>query len=93
MEPSIENRSINRGFNTLKKKKNLLYYDAWSNGETGYPLVDASIICLKNTGYLNFRMRSMIVSFLTHHLWQPWELSLHPSSYSKVPKVITVFLT
>ena len=75
MEPSIEKRSINRGFNTLKKKKNLLYYDAWCNGETGYPLVDASIICLKNTGYLNFRMRSMIVSFLTHHLWQPWELS------------------
>ena len=36
-------------------------------------LFDASIICLKTTGYLNFRMRSMIVSFLTHHLWQPWQ--------------------
>ena len=49
------------------------YYDSWENGETGYPLVDASIECLKTTGYLNFRMRPMIVSFLTHHLWQPWQ--------------------
>ena len=40
--------------------------------KTGYPLVDASMKCFE-TGYLNFRMRAMLVSFLTHHLWQPWE--------------------
>ena len=73
MEHNIEFESVNRGYNDLKKKKVKKYYDSWENGETGYPLVDASIECLKTTGYLNFRMRSMIVSFLTHHLWQPWQ--------------------
>lgn len=29
--------------------------------------------CLQQTGYLNFRMRSMLVSFATHHLWLPWQ--------------------
>ena len=29
--------------------------------------------CLIETGYLNFRMRAMLVSFFTHHLWQPWK--------------------
>ncbi len=29
--------------------------------------------CVNETGYLNFRMRAMVVSFLTHHLWQPWQ--------------------
>lgn len=30
--------------------------------------------CLRETGYLNFRMRAMLVSFLTHHLWQDWRV-------------------
>ena len=29
--------------------------------------------CLISTGYVNFRMRALLVSFLTHHLWQPWQ--------------------
>ena len=29
--------------------------------------------CLNETGYLNFRMRAMVVSFFTHNLWQPWQ--------------------
>jgi hypothetical protein len=41
-------------------------------GRTGYPLIDASMRCLAATGYINFRSRAMLVSFLTHHLWQDW---------------------
>lgn len=33
--------------------------------------------CLVETGWLNFRMRAMLVSFLTHHLWQPWQAGSH----------------
>ena len=33
--------------------------------------------CLVETGYLNFRMRSLVVSFFTHHLWQPWQACAH----------------
>ncbi|MCA6409983.1 MAG: FAD-binding domain-containing protein, partial [Cytophagales bacterium] len=32
---------------------------------------------VKSTGYLNFRMRSLQVSFFTHHLWQPWQAGAH----------------
>jgi len=77
MESSIEFKSINRGYLSLNKIKNKKFIDLWEQGKTGYPLVDASILCLKETGYLNFRMRSMIVSFFTHHLWQPWQDSSH----------------
>ena len=39
---------------------------------TGFPLVDASMRCLRTTGYINFRMRAMLASFFTHILWQDW---------------------
>ncbi|MES3516257.1 MAG: FAD-binding domain-containing protein [Natronomonas sp.] len=45
---------------------------AWKDGETGYPMVDASMRCLRDTGWLNFRMRAMCASFFTHVLQQPW---------------------
>lgn len=72
-EPSIEFNNMNKGFNILNKKINPSYIQKWEIGQTGYPLVDASIRCLKDTGYINFRMRALIVSFFTHHLWQPWQ--------------------
>ncbi|WP_198439792.1 cryptochrome/deoxyribodipyrimidine photo-lyase family protein [Pareuzebyella sediminis] len=69
-EPRMEFEAINRGFLGLEQPLNKNFVSAWMNGKTGYPLVDASMRCVKQTGYLNFRMRSMVVSFLTHHLFQ-----------------------
>ncbi|MEM7510392.1 MAG: FAD-binding domain-containing protein, partial [Bacteroidota bacterium] len=40
-------------------------------------LVDAAIRCVAETGYLNFRLRAMLVSFLTHHLWLDWKRGAH----------------
>ena len=77
MEPRIEFESVNRGYKKLKKPINQLFIDAWERGLTGYPLVDASVRCLRQTGYLNFRMISLIVSFFTHHLWQPLQEASH----------------
>lgn len=45
---------------------------AWQEGRTGVPLVDACMRCLHQTGYINFRMRAMLVSFLVHHLDIDW---------------------
>lgn len=73
MESRMEFESVNKGYKTLEKTENKLFVDAWKNGVTGFPLVDASMRCLIETGYINFRMRAMLVSFLTHHLWQPWQ--------------------
>ena len=48
----------------------------WETGQTGYPLVDACMRCLLQTGYINFRMRAMLVSFLCHHLLVDWRLGV-----------------
>lgn len=80
MEEVMEFESVNKGFHSLKKKLNENYIEAWKTGKTGFPLIDASMRCLNETGYLNFRMRAMLVSFFTHNLWQPWqEASQHLS--------------
>jgi deoxyribodipyrimidine photo-lyase len=73
MEEVMEFESVNKGFHSLKKKVNENYIEAWETGQTGFPLIDACMRCLNETGYLNFRMRAMLVSFFTHNLWQPWQ--------------------
>jgi len=47
---------------------------AWKEGRTGYPMVDAAMRCLRETGWLNFRMRAMAASAYFHLLQQPWRL-------------------
>ncbi|MCH7410490.1 DNA photolyase family protein [Belliella sp. DSM 111904] len=74
MECRMEDEHVNRGFELIQKPYEADKVKAWELGNTGYPLVDACIRCLKETGYLNFRMRAMIVSFLTHHLYQDWRV-------------------
>lgn len=73
MEHTMEDASVNKGFHKLKKTISQEYIKRWKEGQTGYPLVDACMRCLKETGYLNFRMRALVVSFFTHNLWQPWQ--------------------
>ena len=73
MEHTMENASVNKGFHKLKKSISEKYQKAWREGQTGFPLVDASMRCLIETGYVNFRMRAMLASFFTHILWQPWQ--------------------
>lgn len=73
MECRMEFEPVNRGYLRLEKPGKTDWLSAWESGQTGFPLVDASIRCLKATGYLNFRMRALTVSFATHLLWQPWQ--------------------
>lgn len=73
MECDMEYGSINKAYHHLQKDVNEELIQKWQTGQTGYPLVDACMRCVNTTGYLNFRMRAMLVSFLMHHLWQPWK--------------------
>ena len=73
MEDRYEFENINRGYDLMERPLIPERLEAWKTGTTGVPMVDACMRCLHATGYLNFRMRSMLVSFLTHHLWQPWK--------------------
>ncbi len=77
MQVDIEYQNLNSAFNGIREKKDKKKFKSWKNGSTGYPLIDAAMRCVKESGYLNFRLRATVVSFLTHHLWQPWQ----PGSY------------
>ena len=79
-EPAIEFENFNRAFDGMRQEDR----DAWSDAErdrfeafiaarTGYPLVDACLRCLDRTGWINFRMRAMLVSFASYHLWLHWK--------------------
>jgi deoxyribodipyrimidine photo-lyase len=72
MECRMEHEDLNRGYMMHTRGDNPDRLDAWRTGQTGYPLIDACMRCLTQTGYINFRSRAMLVSFLTHHLWQDW---------------------
>jgi deoxyribodipyrimidine photo-lyase len=71
-ECRYEFENINRAYDTLIKPRNEVYIKAWQEGQTGVPLVDACMRCLVATGYINFRMRAMVVSFFVFNLWQDW---------------------
>jgi len=71
-ECRYEHENINRAFNQLEKPRNEDYIKAWQTGQTGVPIVDACMRCVVETGYLNFRMRAMVVSFFAYNLWQNW---------------------
>ena len=71
--PAWTDKAVNpvlRGFNEDTHDPDLV--TAWKRGTTGYPMVDASMRCLAETGWLNFRMRAMCASFFSHILHQPW---------------------
>ena len=71
-ECSMEFENVNSAYNAVLKPKNDAYILAWQSGKTGVPIVDACMRCLVATGYINFRMRAMVVSFFVFNLWQDW---------------------
>ncbi|AZQ61867.1 deoxyribodipyrimidine photo-lyase [Flammeovirga pectinis] len=76
-ECTYETECVNKGYETLVNDNNDAFLTAWKEGKTGYPLVDACMRCLIETGWLNFRMRAMVVSFLCHHLDQDWRRGVY----------------
>ena len=74
---SYENLCINKGYESLEFSNNPTYLQAWKEGNTGLPLVDACMRCLIKTGWINFRMRAMVVSVLCHHLDCDWRLGMY----------------
>jgi deoxyribodipyrimidine photo-lyase len=72
VECTYETHCINSGYEYLEHPKDNTKIRAWQSGLTGFPLLDACMRCLVHTGWLNFRMRAMLVSFFCHHLYQDW---------------------
>lgn len=72
-EPRIEFENMHPAYDGLREPEfDPAYFDAWASGQTGYPLIDACMRAVTATGWLNFRMRAMLVSFAAYHLWLHW---------------------
>ena len=72
-EPAIEWRNMHRGYDGLREQDfNLEYFEALKDARTGWPMVDACVTMLRETGWLNFRMRAMLVSVAAYPLWLHW---------------------
>jgi deoxyribodipyrimidine photo-lyase len=72
-QPDLEIFNLHRGYDGLREAEfRQDRFEAWKAGRTGYPMVDACVRSLVATGWLNFRMRAMLTSFNSYHLWLHW---------------------
>ena len=70
-QPAIEFSDFHpfmRGIRTADRER----LTAWCEGRTGVPFVDACMRALRAHGWINFRMRAMLMSFASYNLWLPW---------------------
>ena len=74
-ECSMEHTAQCRAYDNVRRAPgdwNPKYFEAWVSGRTGFPMVDACMRCLEKHGWLNFRMRAMVVSFAAYNLFLDW---------------------
>lgn len=71
--PLLYKENINSAMNGLRENEfNVRLFEAWKSGETGYPMVDAAMKMLHHTGWINMRLRGMLLSFAVNELWLHW---------------------
>lgn len=70
--PHIENSSFKKSYDKIKWENNEELFQKWCEGNTGYPLVDAGMRELKNTGYMHSQIRIIVSSFLCKNLRIDW---------------------
>jgi len=73
-EPALEWRNMHRGYDGLRDESRTdpERLAAWIEGRTGLPFVDACMRQLRAEGWINFRMRAMLVAVASYHLWMHW---------------------
>jgi deoxyribodipyrimidine photo-lyase len=76
-EPRIEFENFCRGYDGLREPftetdEGRERLARWTEGRTGFPMVDACMRAVRATGWLNFRMRAMVMSFASYGLWLHW---------------------
>lgn len=75
-QPEIETRCLHPVYEGLRPRvPDALRLEAWTTGETGLPFVDACMRSLIHTGWINFRMRAMLMAVASYHLWLDWRIT------------------
>lgn len=70
--PHTVTKSFKPAYDNIRWRNNEAEFEAWCQGNTGYPLVDAGMRQLNETGYMHNRVRMVVASFLTKHLLIDW---------------------
>ena len=70
--PRVVTESFHKEYDNIKWRNNEQEFEKWCNGLTGYPIVDAGMRELNETGYMHNRVRMVVASFLTKHLLIDW---------------------
>ena len=71
--PRVVNECFRTEYNLIPWKNNPQEFERWCQGKTGYPLVDAGMRELNETGYMHNRLRMVTASFLSKHLLINWQ--------------------
>ena len=76
-QPDLESKSMHPFYEGLRPEdeNTATRLSAWEEGKTGFPIIDACMRYLRHEGWLPFRMRAMLVSFASYHLWIDWRLT------------------
>ncbi len=70
--PKVVDHAFKPEYDKINWRNNEQEFDAWCNGRTGYPIVDAGMRELNSTGYMHNRVRMIVASFFTKHLLIDW---------------------
>ena len=70
--PNVVGHAFKPDYDKLNWRNNKKEFEAWCNGQTGYPIVDAGMRELNTTGFMHNRVRMIVASFLTKHLLIDW---------------------
>lgn len=70
--PYVVNKSFKKKYENIRWRNNETEFKKWCDGETGYPIVDAGMRELNQTGLMHNRVRMVVASFLTKHLLIDW---------------------
>lgn len=70
--PNVEKEAFNEKYQDLAWENSIELFEKWKKGETGFPIVDAAMRQLNQTGWMHNRLRMIVGSFLTKDLLIDW---------------------
>lgn len=73
-QSDMPDHALNPAFESIPFEINEHHLNAWLTGNTGEPMIDACMRCLQETGFINFRMRSMCISYAVYALHLDWRI-------------------
>ena len=71
--PHVMRHNFRREYDAMVWSDNEAHFQAWCAGQTGYPIVDAAMRCLNQTGWMHNRLRMIVAMFLTKDLMLHWQ--------------------